>query len=171
VREFYAASYKVLLTTHDNPKAYWVLATTFAVLNTVSVAAFQTFSPTALTGLGVALVADWILGMAAAWKSRRFSSEKAAAGIKKILLYAGTVAVVVLLDYVELGPVWQMFVGWFAAFVGAALVLTEAVSILEHIHALGGTTDMPLIGVFIKRLKKQLDAITDDANRPPALKP
>ena len=92
------------------------------------------FPPGVLQGLLVLLMTDWLMGTARAWTEKKLSAQVAWAGVVKLVVYLFMVALVNYLARIDIGKVWGALTDTLLAVVSAAMMLTEAISILQHLR-------------------------------------
>lgn len=119
----------------------------------------QLLLPVAL--LGIAMMLDYISGMANAWIKRELSSKAGVIGIIKKIGYMVAVAVAILVDQVIRIAAEQTGVGVgirniFALLVTIWLLLNECISILENLAEIGVPVPEFLLKI-IKRLKQSAE--------------
>lgn len=120
---------------------------------------FGAFPAQVLGTIAILVFADWILGMARAFRCADVRYSKAVRGLVKIALYMALLALTTLLARTDLGQAWRLLAGGLISFVGALVILTESISVLLHLKWFADQyqVTLPVLDALLRRLQDEAD--------------
>ncbi len=124
---------------------------------------FGAFAPSLLSAVVILLLGDWLLGTLRALIARQAARDPALQGLVKLIVYLALMAMTTLLVQAEMGELgagtWHAMMQVLVGFIGAALIVTEAISVLQHLRWFADRAGVrvPILDLVLNRLQREAD--------------